>query len=55
MVAEKLRYEDLSVSALKSIISYVFQSQKQTGASKHNTTKAACLEFLATVDAIKLN
>ena len=54
MVAEKLRYEDLYVSALKSLISYVFQSQKQTGASKHNTTKAACLEFLATVDAIKL-
>ena len=46
MVGEQLQYKDLAASALKTLVSYVFQARKETGASKHTGTKAACLTFL---------
>ena len=41
-----LEYSDLGVTALKSIISYVFNARKETGASKVTGNKASCIAYL---------
>ena len=49
MASDQLEYDDLAAAALKTLVSYVFQARKATGASKHTGTKPACLLFLQTV------